>query len=72
MTTTTTTRARLQELGLDALRDMAGQVDVDPEGLQKSKLIGAILDSEKFDTREVAPRAQETGRTGRRGQRVAK
>ncbi len=45
----TTTRARLQELGLDALRDMATSVDVESEGLQKSKLIAAILDSEKFD-----------------------
>jgi transcription termination factor Rho len=45
----TTTRARLQELGLDALRDMASKVDVEHEGLQKTKLITAILNSEKFD-----------------------
>ncbi|MEN8235810.1 MAG: transcription termination factor Rho, partial [Actinomycetota bacterium] len=44
-----TTRARLQELGLDDLRSMAGKVEVDPDGLQKSKLIAAILDSKKFD-----------------------
>ncbi len=43
------TRARLQEMGLDELRDMAGKVDVDPDGLQKTKLIAAILDSGKFD-----------------------
>jgi transcription termination factor Rho len=49
----TTTRTRLQELGLDELRFMAGQVEVDPEGLQKSKLIAAILDSEKFDAAMV-------------------
>ena len=48
-----TTRTRLQELGLDELRSMAGQVEVDPEGLQKSKLIAAILDSEKFDAAMV-------------------
>jgi len=44
-----TTRARLQELQLDDLRDMAGKVEVDAAGLQKSKLITAILESEKFD-----------------------
>ncbi len=48
-----TTRARLQELGLDALREMAGNVDVDPEGLQKSKLIAAILESDKFEASMV-------------------
>jgi len=45
----TTTRARLQELGLDALRDMAGSIDVEHDGLQKTKLITAIIGSEKFD-----------------------
>jgi transcription termination factor Rho len=44
-----TTRARLQELGLDALREMATSVDVDHDGLQKSKLIAAIVGAEKFD-----------------------
>ena len=45
----TTTRARLQELGLDALREMAGSIDVEHDGLQKTKLITAIIGSEKFD-----------------------
>ncbi len=45
----TTTRARLQELGLDALRDMAGAIDVEHDGLQKTKLISAIIGSDKFD-----------------------
>ena len=45
----TTTRARLQELGLDDLRAMAGKVEVDHDGLQKSKLIAAIIGSDKFD-----------------------
>jgi len=45
----TTTRARLQELGLDALREMAGSIDVDHDGLQKTKLITAIIGSDKFD-----------------------
>ena len=44
----TTTRARLQELGLDALREMAGSIDVEHDGLQKTKLITAIIGSEKF------------------------
>ena len=48
-----TTRARLQELGLDDLRSMAGKVDVEADGLQKSKLIAAILESEKFDAAMV-------------------
>ncbi|MDJ0498046.1 MAG: transcription termination factor Rho [Acidimicrobiia bacterium] len=45
----TTTRARLQELGLDALREMAGSIDVEHDGLQKTKLITAIIGSEKFN-----------------------
>ena len=44
----TTTRARLQELGLDDLRAMAGKVGVEHDGLQKSKLIAAILGSDDF------------------------
>ena len=44
-----TTRARLQELGLASLREMAGKVGVDHDGLQKSKLIAAIMESEQFD-----------------------
>jgi transcription termination factor Rho len=45
----TTPRARLQELGLDDLRQMATTVDVEADGLQKSKLIAAILEADKFD-----------------------
>ena len=45
----TTTRSRLQELGLDDLRAMAAKVEVESGGLQKSKLIAAILDSDGFD-----------------------
>ncbi len=44
-----TPRARLQELKLPQLRDMASSVDVDHDGLQKSKLIAAILEADKFD-----------------------
>ena len=38
---------------------MAGSVKVDPDGLQKSKLIAAILDSEQFDAAMV-PEADQT------------
>ena len=44
-----TPRAKLQEFKLPALRELATSVDVDHDDLQKSKLIAAILDSEKFD-----------------------
>ncbi len=44
-----TPRAKLQELKLPALREIASAVDIDHDGLQKSKLIAAILESEKFD-----------------------
>ncbi len=44
-----TPRARLQELKLPELRDMAKAVDVEDDGLQKSKLIAAILEADKFD-----------------------
>ena len=53
----TTTRARLQELGLDELRSMASKVDVEHDGLQKSKLIAAILGSEKFDSAIIPERS---------------
>ncbi|MEN8040187.1 MAG: transcription termination factor Rho [Actinomycetota bacterium] len=44
-----TPRAKLQEFKLPDLRELATSVDVEHDGLQKSKLIAAILDSEKFD-----------------------
>ena len=55
-----TTRARLQELGLDELRTMAGNVDVDHDGLQKSKLIAAILEADKFKP-SMVPEPVEDG-----------
>ena len=45
----TTPRARLQEVGLDDLRQMANKVEIESDGVQKSKLIAAILESESFD-----------------------
>ncbi len=44
-----TPRTRLQELKLPQLRDMATSVDVEHDGLQKSKLIAAILEADTFD-----------------------
>ncbi|MDK1097436.1 MAG: transcription termination factor Rho [Actinomycetota bacterium] len=44
-----TPRARLQEFKLPALRELASSAEVEHDGLQKSKLIEAILNSEKFD-----------------------
>jgi transcription termination factor Rho len=60
----TTTRARLQELGLDALRDMASRVEVEHDGLQKTKLIAAIMESDKFEDSllpDVLPSASVDG-----------
>jgi transcription termination factor Rho len=71
-----TPRARLQELGLDDLREMADNVDVEADGLQKSKLIGAILEAEKFDvsmvpetivTNDQPAKTQDRTETGRSG-----
>ena len=50
-----TSRARLQELKLPTLRDMATAVGVDHDGLQKSKLIAAIAESDKFDESMLPP-----------------
>ncbi len=52
-----TTRAKLQEKSLDELRTIAAAIEVaDHENLQKSKLIAAILDSDKFElSNEPAP-----------------
>jgi len=48
-----TTRAKLQEKSLDELRTIAAAIDVADHGtLQKSKLIAAILDSDKFEVSE--------------------
>ncbi len=63
-----TTRAKLQELGLDELRSMAETVDVEHAGLQKSKLIAAILGSEKFDP-SMVPEPPEDADNGEGGAR---
>ena len=73
-----TSRAKLQEKNLDELRVIAAAIAVpDHDSLQKSKLIAAILDSDKFDasdlpapvevptaeTRRPAPAAEASTRT---------
>ena len=58
-----TERAKLQELKLPQLRDMATAVDVDHDGLQKSKLIAAILEADKFDPSMLPEDVPETVKT---------
>jgi transcription termination factor Rho len=55
-----TERAKLQELKLPELRDIAAKVEVDHDGLQKSKLIAAILEADKFDPSMLPEDAPET------------
>ena len=55
-----TERAKLQELKRPQLREMATAVDVDHEGLQKSKLIAAILEADKFDPSMLPEDTPET------------
>lgn len=51
-----TTRAELQGKSLDDLRTIASSVGVETDGLQKAKLIAAILGSDKFElSEEPAP-----------------
>ena len=47
-----TTRAELQGKTLDDLRTIAASVGVETDGLQKAKLIAAILDSGEFEVTE--------------------
>ena len=47
-----TTRAELQGKTLDDLRTIAASVGVETDGLQKAKLIAAILDSGEFELKE--------------------
>ena len=80
-----TPRARLQELGLDDLRAMAAKVEVESDGLQKSKLIAVILDADSFEesmipesaaveeepakTQERSEKSKDAGDGGRRRSR---
>jgi transcription termination factor Rho len=49
-----TTRAELQGKSLEDLRTIASSVGVETDGLQKAKLIAAILGSDKFELSEEA------------------
>jgi len=64
-----TSRAKLQEKNLDELRVIAAAIAVpDHDSLQKSKLIAAILDSDKFDASDLpAPVEVPTAETRRPG-----
>ena len=49
-----TSRSKLQEKSLDELRTIAEAIEVpDHDSLQKSKLIAAILESDKFDASDA-------------------
>ena len=50
-----TTRSELQKKTLDDLREIAGSVGIETDGLQKAKLIAAILDSAGIEVKEDAP-----------------
>jgi hypothetical protein len=57
-----TTRAQLQGKSIDELREVASAAGIDTDGLQKSKLIAALMDAgevaESMPTEEVElPRA---------------
>ena len=52
-----TPRAILQEFNLSSLRDLATTVEVEHDGLQKSKLIDAIIGSDKFDDSKLPSEA---------------
>ena len=66
-----TTRAQLQSKSIDELRQIAEIAEVDPDGLQKSKLITVLMDSGKIpdapdepdvDLPKATPRAEKPER----------
>jgi len=50
-----TTRSELQAKTIKDLRDVAGAVGIEADGLQKAKLIDAIMGAEGFDGAQAAP-----------------
>ncbi len=50
-----TTRSELQAKSIKDLRDVANAVGIDPNGLQKAKLIDAIVGSDEFEISTEAP-----------------
>ena len=68
-----TTRAQLQSKSIDELRQIAGAVGIETDGLQKSKLISALVDAgqvadpspaEEVDLPQATPRIERAGQDG--------
>jgi transcription termination factor Rho len=68
-----TTRAQLQSKSIDELRQIAGAVGIETDGLQKSKLISALVDAgqvadpsptEEVDLPQATPRTERVGQDG--------
>ncbi|HEX2405188.1 MAG TPA: transcription termination factor Rho [Acidimicrobiia bacterium] len=68
-----TTRAQLQSKSIDELRQIADAVGIETDGLQKSKLISALVDAgqvadpspaEEVDLPQATPRAERVGQDG--------
>jgi transcription termination factor Rho len=50
-----TTRAQLQSKSIDELREIAEAAGVEADGLQKSKLISALMNADEVETKEAKP-----------------
>ncbi|MGH3666661.1 MAG: transcription termination factor Rho [Acidimicrobiia bacterium] len=68
-----TTRAQLQSKSIDELRQIAGAVGIETDGLQKSKLISALVDAgqvadpspaEEVDLPQATPRTERASQDG--------
>ena len=68
-----TTRAQLQSKSIDELRQIADAVGIETDGLQKSKLISALVDAgqvadpspdEEVDLPQATPRTERVGQDG--------
>ena len=68
-----TTRAQLQSKSIDELRQIADAVGIETDGLQKSKLISALVDAgqvadpspaEEVDLPQATPRTERAGQDG--------
>ena len=50
-----TTRAQLQSKSIDELREIAEAAGLEADGLQKSKLISALMNADEVETKEAKP-----------------
>jgi transcription termination factor Rho len=71
-----TTRAQLQSKSIDELREVAQAAGIDTDGLQKSKLIAALMDAgevkegkptEEVDLPKATPRSEKSDKTDESG-----